>query len=292
MALTRFPIETTNPRIEVTLPVGRHVLELVVEDSAGLRSAPDQIVIEVRKEVVVPVITGILPVSGIRGATVEAVISGTGLTGATSVVFSGTGVTASVGSGGTAEKLPVKIAIAADAALGARNFRVATPNGNAVSPAGVAFSVAAEPRVIMEPLPLSTRPIVIEPTPVATNPITVEPIPTGVRPVVVDPAPVATRPIVVEPLAITPEVRAVTPEVRAIIAEPRLVTPEVRPVVETRAITPEVVTPATPVIEARAVTPDIVRVPTVPTRVVTPGKAATTKKSATAKKTPTTRKKK
>ena len=42
-----FPIETEQPEIEVTLPLGRHVLELVVEDSAGLRSAPDTVVITV-----------------------------------------------------------------------------------------------------------------------------------------------------------------------------------------------------------------------------------------------------
>ncbi len=58
MALTRFPLETTEPKIEVTLPVGRHVLELVVEDSAGLRSAPDTVVIEVKKVIITsPTIT-------------------------------------------------------------------------------------------------------------------------------------------------------------------------------------------------------------------------------------------
>lgn len=52
---TKFPIETDKPVIEVTLPVGRHVLELVVEDSAGLRSAPDTIVITVEKAEVIAV---------------------------------------------------------------------------------------------------------------------------------------------------------------------------------------------------------------------------------------------
>jgi Bacterial Ig-like domain (group 2) len=46
---TKFPFETDQPEFEVTLPVGRHVLELVVEDSAGLRSAPDTVVITVKK---------------------------------------------------------------------------------------------------------------------------------------------------------------------------------------------------------------------------------------------------
>ncbi len=49
MAWTQCPLETTDPKIEVTLPVGRHVLELIVEDSAGLRSAPATVVITVQK---------------------------------------------------------------------------------------------------------------------------------------------------------------------------------------------------------------------------------------------------
>lgn len=215
MALTRFPIETTDPRIQVTLPVGRHVLELVVEDSAGLRSAPDQVVIEVRKDTAVPAITGILPVSGVRGATVEAVISGTNLAGATAVTFSGSGVAASIGSGGTASSLPIKIVIADDAATGGRSFTVRTPSGTAGSPATVSFTVAAaEPRII--------EPRVIEPRVIA-------------QPISVEPTPITASPIVAEP--------------RAIVAEPRLVTPDVtvRPVVETRLVTPDVVVrPVTP----------------------------------------------
>ncbi len=56
MAITKFPFETTEAKTEVTLPVGRHTLQLVVEDSAGLRSAPATVVIEVKK-VVLPTIT-------------------------------------------------------------------------------------------------------------------------------------------------------------------------------------------------------------------------------------------
>ena len=59
-----FPIETDQPQIEVTLPVGRHVLELVVEDSAGLQSAPSTVVITV--EQAPPVINQIQPNSSSR----------------------------------------------------------------------------------------------------------------------------------------------------------------------------------------------------------------------------------
>jgi hypothetical protein len=83
-----FPISTEAPQIEVTLPVGTHVLELVVEDSAGLRSLPDTVVITVEPAAVSDAaITGIEPTSALQGASVDMFISGTGLSEATGVVF-------------------------------------------------------------------------------------------------------------------------------------------------------------------------------------------------------------
>ncbi len=64
MATTNFPFETTEPKVEVTLPVGRHTLQLVVEDSAGLRSEPATVVIEVKRflpTIITPTITHITP---------------------------------------------------------------------------------------------------------------------------------------------------------------------------------------------------------------------------------------
>ena len=65
---TKFPIETSEAQIEVTLPVGTHVLELVVEDSAGLRSEPDTVTITV---VGLPAITGFTPERGFWGSEVS-----------------------------------------------------------------------------------------------------------------------------------------------------------------------------------------------------------------------------
>ncbi|MBT0666008.1 hypothetical protein KI809_16980 [Geobacter pelophilus] len=256
MALTRFPIETTNPKIEVTLPVGRHVLELVVEDSAGLRSAPDQIVIEVRKEVAVPTITGINPVSGIRGNTVDAVINGTNLTGATAVDFSGSGITAKIRTGGTAGQLPVSLIIAADAATGARSFTVKTPAGTAASPTGVAFSVAVEPTIIpVEPrvLPIDIKPIdvkLIDPQPVIA-----EPQPLTIKPIVAEPQPLAVSPIIAEPKLVVTEPKLVEPQ--AIIAEPKLAIVEPKAVIaETRAVIAEPKLAVTEVVNKPAKAPE------------------------------------
>ena len=65
MAITRFPLETDQPVVEVTLPPGTHVLELVVEDSAGLRSEPDTVTITI--ESILPVISGIAVYFRYRG---------------------------------------------------------------------------------------------------------------------------------------------------------------------------------------------------------------------------------
>ncbi|MBN1812233.1 MAG: hypothetical protein JXA14_10390 [Anaerolineae bacterium] len=151
MALTKFPIEVTEPTVDVVLPVGTHVLELVVEDSAGLKSAPAAVVVTVKKEVAEPLIKGIVPKVGKQGATLEAAITGENLKGATAVEFFRIGaerlevlreggVVAEVKEA-TANRVVVGIKIDAAAEPGAYNFRVTTPAGTAQSPLGVAFTV-------------------------------------------------------------------------------------------------------------------------------------------------------
>ncbi len=147
MALTRFPLETDQPKIKVTLPPGRHVLELVVEDSAGLRSKPDTVIITVHEELPLPEIEGISPASGIAGRSVRAEIKGSHLKGATSVRFEGDGVTARILSSTDPEQLEVQVDIAADATPGTRGFTVTVPAGTTHSPEGAGFTVetAVEP---------------------------------------------------------------------------------------------------------------------------------------------------
>jgi acetolactate synthase small subunit len=147
-----FPIETEQPRIKVTLPPGRHHLQLVVEDSAGLMSDPDTVVITVRQVR----ITGITPTSSRRDTEVEveveAVIQGQNLDQATDVKFFYEGqedphVVAEIHKEGvTAEELPVTIVIKPDARLGAHSFTVIfSDDVIAQSPEGVFFKVVGEP---------------------------------------------------------------------------------------------------------------------------------------------------
>src|SRR5205807_10095978 len=69
--------------------------------------------------------------------------TGTDLRGATACSFSGSGVTATIGTGGTASSLPIIVTIAAGAATDTRTFAVTTPAGT--SPAFSGFTVTSEP---------------------------------------------------------------------------------------------------------------------------------------------------
>jgi hypothetical protein len=149
-----FPIETSEPKVDVTLEEGRYVFELVVEDDAGLRSTPDRVVITVTREYVdEPIITGIAPVWGRQGQTIEAVIHGRNLFHADEVKFwrgshEDPRVMATIiDEGHTDTELPVSIHIRGNAALGGRSFTVTTPGGTAESPSDVIFNVVSVPVV-------------------------------------------------------------------------------------------------------------------------------------------------
>lgn len=146
-----FPIEVNHPKIDVTLPVGTHVFELVVEDSAGLRSAPDRVTVVVQREATVkPEITSITPRFGLReGEKVDAVISGVGLLDATEIKFyrgaqESPRVIASIGSGGTDSELPIVVEIKGNAAFDSYQFAVTTPAGISEK-SQVAFRVVGQP---------------------------------------------------------------------------------------------------------------------------------------------------
>ncbi len=157
--LDDFPIRTNRPRIDVTLPVGRHEFELVVVDSAGLRSAPDRIVVYVEKQDVrPPEITGIDKTFGLRGETVETSVHGQNLRDATDIRFdliegraaraertSGTRIDARILAGGTETELRVALRVAGNAPLGEYGFSVTTRGGTANSP--VNFLVTAVPQI-------------------------------------------------------------------------------------------------------------------------------------------------
>lgn len=99
-----------------------------------------------------PFINSISPTNGTQGAqALPLTISGRHLTGANSVTFSGSGVTAAIQSGGTDTTLPVEIDIATSAAPGSRTVTVTTPGGTAQSPVDFTVESAQAPVISLNP---------------------------------------------------------------------------------------------------------------------------------------------
>ena len=78
-----------------------------------------------------PTISGISRTTGGPGTLFET-LTGTNLSNASSVIFSGAGVAATIGAGGTATSLPIRIDIASGAAAGLRTITVTTSAGASV----------------------------------------------------------------------------------------------------------------------------------------------------------------
>jgi hypothetical protein len=131
------PIETSEPRLDLTLPVGTHVFELVVTDSAGLESAPDRVIITVkREEIPGPFISDITPRFGLRGETIDAVIHGENLLDTSEVEFLREShvdprLQATIQEGGTATELPISIWAKGNAAFGPHHGQAPAGRGGA-----------------------------------------------------------------------------------------------------------------------------------------------------------------
>jgi Bacterial pre-peptidase C-terminal domain len=76
-----------------------------------------------------PLVSCVFPAGGQRGKTVEAVVTGANLQGASAVRVSGAGVTGKVVQGDKPDNTKVALTIAPDAEPGVRDIRVATPGG-------------------------------------------------------------------------------------------------------------------------------------------------------------------
>jgi hypothetical protein len=146
MPLTKFPIDTDEPRIDVTLPVGTHIFKLTVIDDAGMRSQPDTVVIRVEARNS-PGVTNVVPDAGRQGSTVSAIIYGRNLDAVTSVAAYlesnlDERIRVTLQPGGTSDRLPIKIEIMEHALPGLRTLEVVTPNGIAT----VDFTILPETR--------------------------------------------------------------------------------------------------------------------------------------------------
>ena len=153
MPLTKFPQDTDEPRLDVTLPVGTHVFKLTVIDDAGMRSEPDIVVIRVEARNP-PDITNVAPDAARQGSTVSAVIYGRNLDDVTSVAaylesHRDERIRVTLQPGGTAERLPIRIEIMEHARPGLRTLEVLTPNGVATVDFTVLPKTRPEPKNVI-----------------------------------------------------------------------------------------------------------------------------------------------
>jgi hypothetical protein len=131
---TKFPLDTDQPKLDVTLPVGTHVLKLTVFDDAGLASRSDTVVVRVKPKSNPPDAIAIVPAAAAQGATVSATIYGKDLEGVTAVAAYLDGqlddrIAITVRPGGTTEQLPIQMRILEHAPLGLRTLEVTAPTG-------------------------------------------------------------------------------------------------------------------------------------------------------------------
>jgi hypothetical protein len=158
-AVTAVVNSSTATTVSITVTAGAAAVSgpksFTVTTPGGTASSPGGVNFTVTGAIPVPTITGINIHAGTQGTTVAATITGTNLTGASAIGFSGAGVSATIQAGGTAASLPISINVGAAATVGARTFTVTTPGGTASSAGvvGADFTVtAAAPPVTLSSL--------------------------------------------------------------------------------------------------------------------------------------------
>jgi N-acetylneuraminic acid mutarotase len=114
------------------LSIGSHVLFAQYLGDTVYQDSTSPVLLQV-VEGEAPSIRSLSPNGAYQGAMISATVSGSNLFAASSVTFSGTGVTATIGPGGTVTSLPITITVAPDATASARTMTVTTPGGSSTS---------------------------------------------------------------------------------------------------------------------------------------------------------------
>ena len=125
---------TANITIDADAPAGARDVSVTTPDGTG--TLPDGFTVLAP----VPAITAVSPVSGERGQTLAAVITGNNFTGATSVSFSDN-ITVESFTVDSVTQITASITIDADAPAGARDVSVTTPDGTGTLPDGFTVTV-------------------------------------------------------------------------------------------------------------------------------------------------------
>lgn len=121
-------------------------------------------VLALRADAQAPQVNAVWPPGGMRGTKVAARVEGGNLTGVQSVLVSGTGVKATIGTGGDGGKIPLSLEIAADAGPGPYEVRVTTTKG--VSNPAYLWVGAFPEKAEVEPNSLLEQAMKLDSTPV------------------------------------------------------------------------------------------------------------------------------
>jgi len=102
-----------------------------------------------------PAITAISPITAAPGSVFIMAVTGTNLGGATAAVFSGGGITATIGPGGTATSLSLRVTVTTGAEAGPRTLSVTTPAGASAPFSGFTVQWPPSPRPTSAPQRIS-----------------------------------------------------------------------------------------------------------------------------------------
>jgi hypothetical protein len=123
-----------------------------------------------------PTITAVTPATGSQGSIISATVSGSNLSGVTSVSFSGAGVTAGLQPGATASQIPITVTIAPNAKPGPQAITVTTSAGTATLSS--AFTVQPVNEAVTAPQPIPE----VEQGPIHSGYVVITPDPNTVTP--------------------------------------------------------------------------------------------------------------
>lgn len=123
---------------DVRLGVGRHLIVLTVRDGHGGENSTAPQIVSVGATGVT--IAQVAPDNGRKGDTLQLIITGSGFTPQSKVVFSGLGVTPLITSYLAPERLKVIVRISTATSAGARSVTVTNPDGSSATKAG-AFTI-------------------------------------------------------------------------------------------------------------------------------------------------------